>query len=245
MLRDLQYALLTPKKENQLLKNPASLKVLLAIIGFAFSLMLDIKQLIVEILLLLLISFINGISLNILRGLKASFKPLIILAIFSYVFYGFNYTLRLIIRLITIIILINLFYLSVRPLEIAIFLERLGFPKTLTISIELSFKAIPVIIKDAEEALIALFLKGRFKGRRWISQYLATILISSNIRSYALAEYMASRFYGAKRRKKSPYESELNLTSFLILLGIIWPILSFLLISNGFFNFFKSFFLFL
>lgn len=93
-------------------------------------------------------------------------------------------------------------YATTRILSIEQALERLKLPESATRTISLAIRLIPLAIKDAEQSIEALTLRGIYKGSfRGVTQILSIILATSLDRAEFLAEALSAKYFLMRKRK--------------------------------------------
>ena len=190
---------------------PIPLTILTGLITLEFILIAKVKNL-----------------LNLLHGIL----PLIIfLSGSTLVFSGLELAFSVLFRIICGALGFSLFVAYTNPSDMTYFLESIKIPPKWALIPSLSLSFVPRVIKDTQETIDTLTLRGEIGGMRkvflWLPKALAIIIASILYRSEYLAQSLYFRGYGLDERTHS---KKLRITKRDSLRAGLWSISSFCLI---------------
>ncbi|MHA1941261.1 MAG: energy-coupling factor transporter transmembrane component T [Candidatus Hodarchaeales archaeon] len=195
-----------------LVLNPLPLSILTTLIITEFLLIANIENL-----------------FSLLRGIL---PLLIFLSGSTWIFSGFEIAISVFFRILCGALGFSLFVVFTNPSDMTHFLESIKIPSKWALIPSLSLSFVPRVIKDVQETIDTLTLRGEIGGMRkvllWLPKSLAIIVASILYRSEFLAQSLYFRGYGLGNRTHS---RKLRVRKMDIIRFLLWFISSFFLIS--------------
>jgi len=214
LFRDLYSALAVKKLDTPVHKAHPLFKSFGLILIFVISVTADQLILIITLVIVLLEMKIGHVLYRIKKLVRSMFLPIMLISIMTYLFYGLMRTIEIIIRINIIAFSTMLFIATTAPFELSQMLEKYGFPSKFSIITELSLKMIPMVLKDAEDAYVALYLRGEIGASRFsfkgIIKILAILIAIALRRSNYLIEALMAKYYGAVKKRTILYDFRVN-----------------------------------
>lgn len=218
-LRSIYNAFVVRKKDTCLHREHPLLKLFGILIILAAVSLSNIEWLLLILLILIVEAALGKVVRNLIWTIKGAWSLLIILFIMSSVLYSLNYSIVLILRIISATFAISVFASTTLPSDLAQSLEEMGISSKLSAIPELSIRIIPYIAKDAQESLEGMMLRGEVKPAflipRGITKALATVVHSALKRSESLTETLVAKFFGYSGKRT--YLEPLKITPYSIL----------------------------
>lgn len=179
------------------------------ILGTQFILFIVLKPIALAILTMLIITeFILVAKVEVLLNLLRGIFPLIIFLTGStWIFSGLESAVPVLFRIICGALGFSLFVAYTNPSDMTHFLESIRIPPRWALIPSLSLSFVPRVIKDVQETIDTLTLRGEIGGMRkvllWLPKTLAIIIASILYRSEYLAQSLYFRGYGLDNRTQS------------------------------------------
>ncbi len=196
----------------------------ITILLMQFILLLVLKPL--PLLLLTILIFIEFLIIakleNLLNLLRGILPLLIFLSGSTWFFSGLEIAVSVFLRILCGALGFSLFVAFTNPSDLTHFLEIIKIPSKWALIPSLSLSFVPRVIKDVQETIDTLTLRGEIGGIRklflWLPKTLAIIIASILYRSEFLAQSLYFRGYGLSGRTHSRRlkAKKLDLTRFLI-----------------------------
>ena len=161
------------------------------------------KEFLTIILLILIIENALFHNLKALWSTFLAFIPIVMITlILSFFLSGLNLTYLFTVKLLIALCIACIFFNHVNPSELGRAFESLRIPSSLALIPTLSFTMIPRIVKDANETIETLKIRGEIKGIffRWLPKVFAIFIASSIYRSRFLAQSLYFRGFGVGER---------------------------------------------
>ncbi|MHA2238104.1 MAG: energy-coupling factor transporter transmembrane component T [Candidatus Hodarchaeales archaeon] len=161
----------------------------LAILGAQFILLLVLNPLPLSILTMLIITeFLLIANIENLFSLLRGILPLLIfLSGSTWIFSGFEIAISVFFRILCGALGFSLFVVFTNPSDMTHFLESIKIPSKWALIPSLSLSFVPRVIKDVQETIDTLTLRGEIGGMRkvllWLPKSLAIIVASILYRS--------------------------------------------------------------
>ena len=212
---------LVPNRESRLYTSHPLIKLLGAFIVILTLMFCSLEVAVLVSVIVIIESVVGGALRNIWYFFKSLRYILPPIAIILFLLYQLDRVVLILIRLIIGSIAFLNVYATTRLLDMEQALDRIGVPKKLVRALSLSIRLIPLSIRDAEQSVEALSLRGIYRGGfRGAIPLLAIIMANGLDRVAPLTEALVAKYFFAKERKY-PWKLQIKAIGILFLVAKI------------------------
>jgi energy-coupling factor transport system permease protein len=120
-------------------------------------------------------------------------------------------------RLLVLVGIFSLFFISTPPDTFALMLNKLGFPQTISLAFSMALRFIPVLAQEAQDIIdaqksrgLSLDSKNPFKRLRKLLPILIPLIILSIKRSIEIAEALEARAFDLSKKRSTYLEIKIR-----------------------------------
>ena len=174
-----------------------------------------------------LITLFAKIWREVINFLKSIAIFLMIIGLVTYIFYGSYQAFIVVLRLVVSNMALSIILLTVDLDEIASMANNLPYIGKIIAIIPIVSNLIPIMTKDAIDTINALYFRGELKGKLYkpsnLVKFIATFIASVWWRSLHLAESLALKGFGQKKRVVY-IDKKFGIKDTLLLISIFIPL---------------------
>ncbi|MCR8487916.1 MAG: energy-coupling factor transporter transmembrane component T [Candidatus Korarchaeota archaeon] len=208
------FQAMIPNRNSPLYESHPVLKLAGVLLVLIILALCSIKVAVLLAVITLAESAVGGTTRNVLQFLRGLKYIILSIGILVFLLNPLEKAILIMARLIIGSIALLNAYTTTRILSMEQVLEKLKLPESAIRATSLTIRLIPLTIKDAEQSIEALALRGIYKGAfRGITQLLSVILANSLNRVEFLTEALVAKYFFMGKRKY-PWKLRIEAVSF-------------------------------